>query len=192
MNPAIEVNVPKIDPAHPDWVILRAEFLYENLAVGRKNEFKLKDLAARHGVNYGTLRNVAGREGWSADLNRMRDEKKVQVDQVIMNVQLSSEIDVRVRQAQFAVIAQQKAMLKLQAMKPEALTPSEAIKLLELGMNQERKALGLDDSFAPPPQTHLKSKQTLDAIASARATIGRLKQKLLGIDDNDPIVPSGV
>jgi len=161
-----------------DWVSIRLDFLNENLMAGRPDAFTLKDAAIKHGVVYGSLRNKAAEDGWHEDLKRLLTDLKLESDAGVMSVQLESEVEVRVRQANFARTCQNKAMAKLAAIDPLKLTTQEAIMLWRWGMQEERAALGLDDNFQAPPPGIAKSNQTREAVRIALEAVGKLRDRM--------------
>lgn len=172
-------NMPAVVQNHTiDWVSIRLDFLNENLMVGRSDAFTLKQLAAKHNVGYGTTRNRAAEEGWHEDLKRLLTDLKIESDAGVMSVQLESEVEVRVRQANFARQAQNKAMAKLTMINPEQLSTQEAIMLWRWGMQEERKALGLDDNFQAPPAGVTRSNQTREAVRIALEAVRGLKDRM--------------
>lgn len=180
-------NLPTDPRQRPDWEQLRIAYLEESLAAMGSGSppISFRILAERYGVNYGSLRNVAGEQRWRDDLTRLSDEQRMKTNTTIVNLQLQNEVEVRVRQAQYARLAQDKAMQKLQVLQPAQMTTRDAIDLLRLGLEQERKALGMEDSFTPPPPSHMASGQTRDAVRLALQSISNLKRRLTLEDPRD-------
>lgn len=159
-----------------DWERLRTEFLEVNLAAQAKNKpaVSLRALAEKYKLNYGTVRNVASDQDWRVDLHRMAEDQRLRVDLTAVE----SEVEIRIRQAQYARVAQSKAIQRLQKVDPEDLTPRDAMELLKLGMEQERKALGMEGTYTPPAPVDIKSGQTREAVRLAMESIANLKRRL--------------
>lgn len=137
-----------VDPNAPvDWDSIREEYIQQNL-IERENRFTLKQVALFYGINYGTLRNHAGKESWANELEQRRTAQQMQITEKLKEARgVFNEIELRVRQARFAQSMQQKAMLKLQSLQPDDFTVKDAIDMMRLALVEERKAIGLPDKF---------------------------------------------
>jgi hypothetical protein len=174
-------------PKGISWDQLRLEFFVKNLNPQGKKLLTLHALAKTHGLNYGSLRNVACKGKWTVELRRLLKEKQELADQFIQNLQVEQEVEVRTRQAQFARMAQNKAILKLSMIDPKNLTVKEATELLKLGLQEERRALGLEEDYTAPPPSSIRSSQTQEAISKAMGIIQNLKGRIVeGSIDADP------
>lgn len=163
-------------PTGMTWDRLRIEFLTENLSGDRLRAYTLRELCEKYSLNYGSLRNVASSEKWGAQLTEMVKSKRDKSTEVVQAVQMVNEVEVRVRQAQFARLTMNKAILRIQAIDPAKLSVKEAVELLRLGMQEERKALGLVDTvvYIKPPETDTGSHGAEDAVRVAMAIISSL------------------
>ena len=130
---------------HP-WRELRDEYLNQNL-VPREKPFTLKMLAAAYGMSAGVVRAKAADEKWNKILARRRDELDSNVRDKLADSAVFNEVEVRIRQATYARLAQSKAITKLQMVEPKDLSVNQALLLLKLGLEEERKALGFADKF---------------------------------------------
>lgn len=174
-----------------DWPSVRLDFINENLNAGRVDFYTLKQLATKHKLKYGTVRNKAAAQGWAVDLAQMLEDMKTSADATVLNVQLETEVEVRVRQATFARQAQNKAMAKLNAVPSDKLTVQEAIMLWRWGMQEERAALGLEDNFVAPPPSVSKSNQTREAVRLAMDALRGLRERMqLQVANAEPTAPS--
>lgn len=160
-----------------NWKAFRLEFFELNLETNRVAPFTLRDLADRHGLNYQSLRNIAGAEKWYDELRDMIDEKREESRRMVLNAQIEGEVEVRVRQAHSSRVLATKALLKLQSIDPSNLTVKEALYMWEMATVQERKALGLDDHFVPPAQVTSADKKVEAAVQTAMEVLGRLKAR---------------
>ncbi len=113
--------------------------------------FTLKQVAKKWGVAYGTVKNKAYRDGWRNQLTQAKAERDKRSSVIVARY----VTEVRWYQARVARAAIVKAMKALTQFKPEDLTVSEVIRLLKLGLEQERRALGIPKLRPPehhPPQ----------------------------------------
>ncbi len=128
-----------------NWPAVKEDFIVSNLDPSRDELLTLKELAANHGVNYESVRRRAGKEGWNDEVKK-RAEKLAEESIEVAQEQFSqSEAEIRERQIKIARLAQAKAVVRLQDLKPSELTVREAIELLKLGLPEERKAAGMPD-----------------------------------------------
>ena len=128
------------------WRDLREQWLEQNL-MERPSPYSLKNLAEDNkNYTYGHIRNVAAKQGWSSLLKNAREVKDWKVSAAINTSRVFNEVEVRTRQAGYAMRAQAKAIDSL--MKTELqLTADQAIKLLQISSNMELKALGFADKY---------------------------------------------
>ncbi len=130
-----------------EWYKVCRYWVTENLQPDREKPYTFKDCAQAWKINYGSLRNVAHRDNWKGELQKALDEKNTQVLEVVKQDTAVEEGEVRIRQARVARLALAKATVRLQAIEPGDLSVREALELLKLGFEQERKALGLADKY---------------------------------------------
>lgn len=160
-----------------DWKLVQQEFIDANLDPTRHSPFTLKDLSDLRGIDYQYMRNVAAKERWKDVLREKLEERREEVRKMVLDAQVEGEIEVRVRQAGMSRLAASKAMLKLQGLEPESLTVDQAIKLWDIAMTQERKALGLADNFTAPVQGTSEDKRVSIAVQTAMNAIKRLRER---------------
>ncbi len=127
-----------------DWRTIKIDWLAKNLRVGQK-PFTLKQVATKWGVAYGTVKNKAYRDGWRNQLTQAKAERDKRSSVIVARY----VTEVRWLQARLARVAIVKAM---KALKQKDLTVSEAIRLVKLGLEQERRALGIPK--LRPPEHH--------------------------------------
>ena len=145
-----------------DWRTIKTDWLAKNLRVGQK-PFTLKQVAKKWGVAYGTVKNKAYRDGWRNQLTQAKAERDKRSSVIVARY----VTEVRWCQARLARVAIVKALKALNQMD---LTVSEAIRLLKLGLEQERRALGIP-KLRPPehhPPTDDKYESVEDMMARVR------------------------
>jgi hypothetical protein len=180
---ALNINIPAAEPAEeivqelvddsqqvktstgsPYWVQAKLKYFHENLKEGCMEPYTLKKLSEDMGLNYGSLRQISWSEGWNKELEEMRVKKTEALMNRIMEMQVLSEMDIRLRQAHVARVAQAKALEHLQHIDPKKMKTSDAISLLQLGMQEERKALGM----AAVPTESPQDKQQKEAASTKK------------------------
>lgn len=141
-----------------DWPLMMEHYINKNIAATDGNKYTLGMTAAHYGVNSDDLRRVASEQRWKDKLEEAIKERDIQVRKkladhranVIINAQTlgpMTEARVRVQQSQIARMARDLAAKRLKKMKPDELTVSQAISLLQLGLAEERKSLGIPDKY---------------------------------------------
>ena len=180
-NQEVEAPPPEAPAACHDWDRLRLEYLRENLHGDRAERFTLADLAKRHGLSHGLVRNVAAKQEWTKQLEEMLVTVNAEATSALQERSRVKEIDVRLRQAAFCQIAMNKAMAKLLRLEPDELTTKDAIALLSLGLQQERRAMGIADEVSiesMQEQAERNQEQHLIAVKKAKEILGRLQARL--------------
>lgn len=157
-----------------DWEAMRREYLDHNLN-HPEAPVSLKELAVKYKVSYGLVRNHSHDERWAYQLADLLDQKENKVTTEVVKRSVVSEVEVRLRQAGISRLAVAKAVAKLRTIDPDDLTVKEAIDLLKLGLEQERKALGLPEMITVGIAAGDDGGQ--QAIAEARALIARLRDR---------------
>jgi len=125
-----------------DWGAIKTDWIAKNLVQGGK-PFSLKQVAKKWGASYGTVKNRAHKDKWRGDLTKAMEDRDKRSIQEVKDQSVWSVSEVRWRQARMARMAMAKAMEALNRIKVEDLTQKNAIRLLELGLEQERRALGI-------------------------------------------------
>ena len=148
-----------------DWGAIKTDWMAENLRAGQK-PFTLKQVAKKWGVAYGTVKNKAYRDGWRNQLTQAMAERDKRSSVIVARY----ETEVRWLQARVARAAIVKALKALKQFKPKDLTASEATRLLKMGLEQERRALGIP-KLRPPehqPPTDDEYESVEDMMARVR------------------------
>lgn len=173
------MTFPLVVTAEPiDWLALRIDFFTVNLEPERVAPFTLKDLADKHHVDYGSVRNRAAEEKWRDELKMMFDERREEMKRMILdNSQIEGEVEVRLRQAHVSRLCISKALLALEQLNPQKMKPMEIIMLMDLGLKQERAALGLNETFIPPTPPTTEDTKVQRAVGGALEAIQRLKDR---------------
>lgn len=134
--------MPKID-----WTPIKTDFMTENLIRDRQSPFSLKELASKWHLSYRTVRNHAHKEKWGDELRQRVFEMNRKSLDVVQEQRSFDEAEVRTRQADAAREMLDLALSKLRTIRPQDLSKKEAIELLRIGLNEERRALGLADRY---------------------------------------------
>lgn len=129
-----------------------------NLDMESKGEYTLKQVAADFDISYGVLRNKANKEQWRESMLRQLQAQEENIrghlieqskkaisalQQDVANV----ETTVRQKHANLARMMQKKAYERIKDINPKTLSIQNAIILMKLGINEERRALGMPDEF---------------------------------------------
>ncbi len=140
-------------PGIINWVLLREEWIVQNL-VERPTPYSMADLARAHGIPPQTVRVRAVREDWAGQLEERRGQRGEQVRGMLEPSDVFSELNVRVRQATYARVAQDIAIRRLRELTDAELrmtSLSSIAELLRLGLAEERRAIALPDTFTFDP-----------------------------------------
>jgi hypothetical protein len=130
-----------------NWELLYLCWLKKNLEGDLAKPYTYQDLGKEHKISHKTIRNHAAKEKWQGKLAQEQARIEQEIITTIQSSQITSEAKVRQRQAFDSRKLLDKAMAKLNAVKPEELTVKQAIELAKLGLTEERKALGLPDRY---------------------------------------------
>jgi len=118
----------------------------------------LRDVAKKFKFEYNTIRNKSSAEKWKDELeNRLREYEAIvtkkmhdRTNAVLDKLNeefVGNELEIRQRHASVSRGIQAKAVKKLSSMPIEELSARDAIAMLKLGIDEERRALGLPDMF---------------------------------------------
>jgi len=139
------VEKPKTAPI--DWPALKEEWMAENLDPKRERNFTLKALALRHSVAEGTVRNKASDGSWRKELKDRAKERAEILAKETKKRGMFNELEVRERLFKLGRGIQSKGLEKLQELTTSDFSAREAIDMLKLGVDIERRAIGLPDEF---------------------------------------------
>lgn len=140
------------------WAAAKEEFL-ERAISGK--DISWPEMSAKYGFKVQTMRNRASLGKWYAEIEKRRAmredilDKKLTERTTMALDQLNkdfatSEVEIRKRHAIIARGMQVRAVAKLKDIQPEHLSVKEAIALLQFGIIEERRALGLPDTYTGP------------------------------------------
>ena len=174
-----------------DWGSMKNEWMAKNMTP-HGPPYTLKDLANQYGAAYGTVKNRAAREGWRSDLTEALGERDELASKEVLSRAVWDVAEVRWRQARIARVAMQKAMEVLKDVTPENTTKSEAIRLLELGMEQERRALGIPTVTKiqhehPTDDTYESVEDRMERVRRFRDLATRFEQFVEGRDRRENV-----
>lgn len=134
-----------------DFPRIKEDFILQNMRAQGGRFFTLEQCAKKWNVPDSYLRKVASEQDWIAEFKKRQEEMLARVTvEVQHNIELD-EVEVRTRQVAYARLVQNKAIERLRKINPDYLTEYAAARLLELGLMQERDALGLPKHFALVP-----------------------------------------
>lgn len=161
VNEAIEIRNGK---KRIIWDIVLNDFLTHNLTMAReavkpgealgfdlkkmmKEGYTFKSVAKKFGLNYDYVRAKGSKGRWYDRLCSKIAEINEKAAKVVQDVTEQTEEKIRMRHAVIARLALSKGAIYLQNLDADKLTPAEAIKLIDLGYNMERKAVGIPDKM---------------------------------------------
>jgi hypothetical protein len=137
------------------WAAMKEEFL--ELSITAK-DIHWPTLAAKYGFKPQTARNRASVEKWYSEIAKRRQlREEVLEEKLTERTQLAleklnedfatNEVAIRKRHATIARGLQVRAVGKLREVEPDKLSVSEALKMLELGLREERFAMGMPETY---------------------------------------------
>jgi hypothetical protein len=140
-------------PDKIDWEAAREEWLLRNN--DRRVRYTYGQLATAYGVSERRVKQRASKEKWEMLLEMRRRGIDPQAglpgsavaELILPEYVVFNELEVRIRQASFARAASALGIERLKIAGVEELTINQAIELLRLGLQEERKALGIPDEF---------------------------------------------
>lgn len=157
-------NIANVAIARGRWEAMKDEFI-ERIITGREVHFP--SLSAKYGMGYQVTRNRASKGGWYKEIEKRREEREELLDTKMTERTLlvleklnedfaTSEEAIRKRHALFARNLQTKALKGLNSMKLKDFSATELLRMLELGLREERFAFGLRETadLPPPPDAN--------------------------------------
>jgi hypothetical protein len=136
-----------------NWLAIKDEWL---ALKSNGSGLSLKEFAKKRNLNYKYLRVKSSNEKWTAAVEQRVKEVEDKVNEqliqrsadaitAVRQALASDEMEVRERHATIARGMQTKAINRLNTIPVDHLTAKEAIDLLRIGLEQERRALGIPD-----------------------------------------------
>lgn len=140
-----------------DWVALKETWMRAHM---NNESMSLEEAGKMYGASKSTVWNRSSQERWAEELAfriKNRDDIvgeaiKARSEEAMARLQedyVTNEAEIRKRHAMIARGVQAKAVRRLQAVKIEDMKVSDAISLLKLGLDEERRALGLAEVYDP-------------------------------------------
>ncbi len=155
-----------------DWRTIKIDWIAKNLRVGQKR-FTLKQVAKKWNVAYGTVKNKAYRDGWRGQLADSISDRDKRSLKEVRDRAMWDETEVRLRQARMARVAMAKA---LKYIKASDLSLNQAFRLLKLGLEQERRALGIPDVMPPEHQPSPEDKYGNESVEDRMARVRKRRE----------------
>lgn len=150
-------------PAGVTWEDMGHEYLSRNLD-DPKQPFTLMALATKYDIPFTNVKDASYRYHWQEQLSERRLLQRgmiqAQIAQLVVN-----EAEVRRRQAEMAETVALRAFQRLCELDPSELSARDARMMLEMGLVQQRKALGMAEAFVFLPGSETAGKTVQDAIA---------------------------
>ena len=158
-----------------DWGTIKIDWLAKNLRVGQKR-FTLKQVATKWGVAYGTVKNKAYRDGWRGQLAEYISDRDKRALKEVRDRARWDETEVRLRQAGMARVAMAKGVEALKYIKASDFSPNQVSRLLKLGLEQERRALGIPDVMPPEHQPSPEDKYGNESVEDRMARVRKRRE----------------
>lgn len=138
-------------PLDMTWELVKHIFIHRNLNADLTMPVTYAHLAAEFGISESAIKYHAAKEKWTDLLASLRKERESVVKAMHRVYEVIPEMQVRARQAEFARVAAQKALERIQDLDAQKLTVKEAVLLLRLGLQEERRAMGIPDVLPQGP-----------------------------------------
>lgn len=134
-----------VNTSKTDWGAAKAHFIATNLEPGREKPYTLKELAADWDVSYDSVRDHSAKEGWSQELTDAVADRDSKAIALLAEDSSFDEYEVRSRHATVGRFMIARGVAKIQTIEPEQLSIKEAIEMTRLGIEMERKSVGIKD-----------------------------------------------
>jgi hypothetical protein len=173
----VKVGKPRTAAKKTNWPMVRLDFIRENLMPGRTTGMGIYAFIKKYNLDLKQTMTHANEEGWENAVNELRHEMAAQAQRAMMDVAAHTEVEIRHKQARYAALAINKATLKLMTVNPEDLSVKDAIKMLQMGLTEERRAYGMvesvtlskTDTEAPKQERMTAANQALAILERRRA-----------------------
>jgi hypothetical protein len=173
-----------------NWKNLKQQYIFARLRgqLSSSPKLSLKEFAEKAGVGYDLLRQHASMDDWDGEVRAL--EKKQDKDYILgLNLIVKKgiekisdefakqELAIRKRHAFFAQAMQDKAITAIMHVDPLKMSVGDALKMMELGISEERLAMGLPDQISShlitpgsgtgeTPEDHIKLQNKLKGLAT--------------------------
>jgi hypothetical protein len=146
-----------------NWKAIKEEFVTLKL---NGSPITLKEFGAKRGIAYQFIRVKASTGKWTKAIEERQSEIETRVSEqmvqrsadaisAVRQSLASDEAEVRERHAKIARGMQGKAVKRLNEIPISELSPREAIDMLRIGMEQERRALGIPEEHRMEVNGHV-------------------------------------
>jgi hypothetical protein len=143
-----------------DWLLMREEWMESHI---QKKPLNFRELAERHGMSWAVVRNKASKDKWIEQLEKrlaafdieVAERMKAAASAVTEKLQqefIGNELEIRKRHAHVARGIQTKAVNRIATIPVDDMKLSDAIALLKLGMDEERRAMGMPADYKAPSE----------------------------------------
>lgn len=180
-----------------DWIMIKEEWFESHL---QKRGLNFRQLAERNNISWQQVRNKASTEGWTEQLEKRLAAYDLEVAERMKHARtavteklqeefIGNEFEIRKRHAQVSRGIQGKALQRISSIPIEEMKLSDAIALLKLGMEEERRALGMPNDYVAPSEAgklHPEFKSVADQEKD-HAKIAKAAGRLLEILRRSPI-----
>lgn len=135
-------------------------------------------LGEKYGFSSQTIRNKASGEGWAKEVAKRKQEASQLVESKMVEATslateklkqdfATNEAAIRSRHASIARALQVKAMARLREFDMKDFKPRDALAMLELGLREERFAVGMKETADPLPEQGTQVPQEYKSVAEA-------------------------
>jgi len=164
-------------PFAAPWHLLKEDWINQNLEPGRTEDYQLKELAIKWGTKLGSLRRISALEKWADQLHDIRQKQAETAVARVQAIESFNEIETRLRHATVSREAMELGLSRIRSLNKDQITNKEAIELVKLGLDGERKALGLPETFSFIP-TGMQGDGSYKPVSEAIQD--QVKLKMLG------------
>lgn len=179
------------------WAAMKEEFL-ELCITGKQVHWPT--LAAKYGKNYQTARNKASDEKWYREIEeRRKAREEILEDKLIERTTgaleqlnqdfMTSEVAIRKRHATMARGLQVRAVARLKDVDLKDISVRDALTMLQIGIREERNAIGLSEVAEITPDTFDKQSHEFKSVVEQAGGLrkvqslgAKLLKALQGVD----------
>lgn len=139
----------------PKWDQLREEY-FERMLNG--DPITLKDLAEKYGFSHNTVKEKSSDQKWAKQIIKLKEQREQLIGEKLaertslvidkLNDDFATnEVEIRRRHALIARGLQIRAVKRLKEIDMKDFGPRDALAMLKLGLDEERRALGLPEFY---------------------------------------------
>lgn len=130
-----------------NWELIKRDFILGRTNAENGKSLTLKQLAQKHNIPYGTLKNKASQEKWTALVNKQSKELNLMVTQKVQKEQVMTEVEIRTRNFEAGTVCLDRGLDRLSKLDEDDITPELALKMVQAGIKSRHEAAGLPDRF---------------------------------------------